>query len=271
MDMQEQIPSIGFSQPEGWDKWSKYNLYEPTITAGGDETGFKTIVKDGKYVQVVSQDYYLFPNEEALMAADKAAQLVGVERFTGNFPGVRTEDGVAWSKRGARMRAIYLYPQTKDVDGDKINIGVQVYNSIDRSTSFGAGLFSYRSICSNGAIVGMKDITKLKQMHRSGLDNIVNDLVYRMTQLLEEGDGLIKSYNQMAQRKINEEMVDKLRWSYLSGRVLPDYIMEPEKKYDDLTEWDLYNDITEAIWHNEKAGEKTKAYQFQVLHKVMHV
>jgi hypothetical protein len=44
------------------------------------------------------------------------------------------------------------------------------------------------------------------------------------------------------------------------SKVLPGYLQENEAAPippSDLTEWALYNDITEEIWHNPKTGLRT--------------
>lgn len=39
----------------------------------------------------------------------------------------------------------------------------------------------------------------------------------------------------------------------------------------DMTEWDVYNTLTAAIWHNPKSSLETKEDNFVQLHRIMRV
>ena len=77
----------------------------------------------------------------------------------------------------------------------------------------------------------------------------------------------------MAEQRITEKLIERIKKSRLSRKVLPDYITAEEISPEVFltSQWELYNDITEAIWHNVKAGMKTKTFQFKVLHQVLGV
>lgn len=60
-------------------------------------------------------------------------------------------------------------------------------------------------------------------------------------------------------------MVDRILNSRLSLKVLPDYVKEEGVELPDLSQWELYNDVTELIWHNMEAGLQTKTFQFNTL------
>lgn len=250
-------------------KWGHYGIAEPKIVFNGEPTGFKAIVKDDELVKMLTDRYHLFPNEEALKVANKAAELSGLRPFDAETPGMVNEHHVVYDKLIHKMRALYTVEGDMKVDGDSVNVGINVYNSIDGSTSFGAGLFTFRSMCSNGVIFGKHDIRAVRHAHTKGLIPIIEELKGAIVVLMEQGLQLVDTYRQMARIKINDELVEKLIHSHLAAKVLPDYIKEDEARTFDLTQWDLYNDITEAIWHNEKTGLKSKVFQFSILHKVM--
>jgi len=255
----------------GEDKtqWGHYGYAEPKVVYNGEETGFKAIVKDDALVKVLTDRYHLFPNEEALKVADKAAELSGLNPFSSLTPGMVNEDHVVYDSKGFRMRARYTDKGNKRIDGDLVNVGINVYNSIDGTTSFGAGLFTFREICSNGVIWGKHDIRAVRHAHTKGLIPIIEELTGTIVVLMEEGVALVESYKRMAEERVNNKLVNRLLDSYLSKKVLPDYITDEDATLPDLSQWELYNDITELIWHNEKTGLKSKVFQFSTLHRNM--
>tara|TARA_Y100000310_G_scaffold55360_1_gene50778 strand:- start:614 stop:1417 length:804 start_codon:yes stop_codon:yes gene_type:complete len=252
-------------------EWGHYGYAEPGVLYNGEDTDFKGVVHGDRLVKIVSKKYWLYPNEEAMKAADMAAKMVGLDQFASTTPGMQNEDHVVWSNDGNRVRALYTLQGQKKVDGDKVNVGVNVYNSIDGTTSFGVGLFTFRGICSNGVIFGRRDIRQVRHAHTKGLANVVEAVRGSMVTMLEQAVAVVESYRRMAQEKVNQKLINKLADSYLSKKVLPDYVHEDEATIPDLTQWDIYNDITEAIWHNEKTGIKSKEFQFTTLHKIMPV
>jgi hypothetical protein len=249
--------------------WAQHGYAEPKIVFNGEPTGFKAIVHNDTLVKVLTDRYHLFPNEEALKVGDKAADLAGLQPFGATTPGMRNVNHVVYDAKEHKMRALYTMQGDHKVGGDTVNVGVNVYNSIDGTTSFGAGLFTFRSLCSNGVIFGKHDIRAVRHAHTKGLIPIIEELKGTIVLLMEEGLALVEAYQRMAQTKLNDKLIDKLLASYIPAKVLPDYVKMDDAKIADLTQWDLYNDITEAIWHNPKTGLKSKVFQFQTLHQAM--
>jgi len=258
---------ISFGEPD--KTWQQYDLLQYPILYSEDDTAYKAIVRDGDLIKILGQGYELFPNEEALKLADQAAALVGLKPFNVSAPGLRTEENVIYNDTATRMRAIYAVGKVHRVDGEEVNLGVNVFNSIDGSTSFGCGLFTFRSICGNGVILGYERIFSAKRMHTRGLSKLLGDMKARIILVMERGLDVLESYRRMAQEKVTERLVDRILRSRLSLKVLPGYVKEEEAKLPDINQWQLYNDVTELIWHNEDAGLHTKTFQFNTLHRVM--
>ena len=250
--------------------WLNYGLTQESIKYNGEPTGQKMIVRDGEYLAMVSDRYYLFPHQEALKAADAAAKMVGLEQFVMDTPGVTNRGHVSYDDKEKRMKAFYGIDGMQKIDGDNVKVGIQIYNSIDGSRGFGAGLFTYRSICGNGVIYGKKDLISIMHKHTLGLDAIVKGLQSTMLKIMEKAHGIVDEYRRMTQEHITVEMVNKLnKATFIPKSVLPDSLKVPAAELEDLSQWNVYNDITEAIWHNTKSGLKTKELQFGDLHRVM--
>jgi hypothetical protein len=54
---------------------------------------------------------------------------------------------VVFNRDETRMRAIYMLGRVERLDWDEVNVGVNVFNSIDGSSSFGCGLPSPSGRC----------------------------------------------------------------------------------------------------------------------------
>jgi len=250
--------------------WEDYGLVQESIQYKGEPTGKKMIIRHGEFLAMVSDKYYLFPHEEAIKASDQASELVGLEKFIMDTPGVENRGHVSYSEDERQMKAFYAIQGLKKIDGDDLKVGIQIYNSLDGSRGFGAGLFTYRAICGNGVIFGKKDFVSIRHKHTAGLDRIVEGLQLTMMQIMEKALDIVAEYRMMTEQKITGELINRLKKAtFVPKYALPDSLREAEAIIPDLTQWDVYNDITQAIWHNAETGLKSKELQFGDLHRVM--
>ena len=258
---------INFGEP--YMAWKQYGLEQYPIQVDGKDTNYKAIFKDNGLVKVLGKDYELFPNEEALKIADAAASLAGLTPFAPKTFGVRAEGHMLYNKQETKMRAIYTPGKIQRVVGEEVIVGVNVFNAIDGSSSFGCGIFTFRSICSNGVIFGYEEVMSLRRIHTKGLQAAIEDMKAKMVLVMEQGTSLLETYRRMAAVKVTEKFIDRILSSRLPAKVLPYYLKEEEAKLPDITEWQLYNDVTELIWHNEKTGLHSKTFQFNTLHSII--
>uniref|UniRef100_A0A6M3M8F8 DUF932 domain-containing protein n=1 Tax=viral metagenome TaxID=1070528 RepID=A0A6M3M8F8_9ZZZZ len=192
-----------------------------------------------------------------------------MEPFAPDTYGIKNEDHVLYNAQETKMRAIYTPGKIEKVNGEEVNVGVNVFNAIDGSSSFGVGIFTFRQICGNGVIFGYEEIMHMRRSHTKGLQTHIEDMKNKMVLIMEHGSSIVDKYRQMAKQKITNAFVEKILKSRLPARILPDYLQEEEATIPDITEWQLYNDITELIWHNEKTGLHTKTFQFNTLHNIV--
>jgi len=71
--------------------------------------------------------------------------------------------------------------------------------------------------------------------------------------------------------KAEEELLTKIRKSRLPKKILPGYLQEDAIEVPQLSKWEVYNDLTAAIWHNPKSDLRTKEFQFNTVHAVLKV
>jgi len=261
---------MGISFGEVNKRWQQYGLEQAPILFQGKETPYKAIIRNDRLVTIVGKSYYLFPNEEAVKIADEAAKLAGLEPFENIAAfGMKKQGHILLNEQETQMRAVYLLDNRAKIDGEELNIGVNIFNSIDASSAFGCGLFSYRYICGNGVIYGQEEIFNIRRIHTRGFQKFIEDLKAEILSVMEQGLGILDAYKGLAEKKLQEELAEKIKKSRLSKKVLPEYLKEEEARLPNVSVWEAYNDITELIWHNGGSDLKTKTFQFKVLHTVI--
>jgi len=282
--------SFKFSSAPAADRWTQYNLIEVPLQLNGMETKYKAIIQNGEIAQIATNQYTVLPNEEAVKIADATAKEIGLvpfDEFTGNWF-QRMDSHVV--KDGHKVHALYALNEPITVNGDKMHIGVGVHNSIDGTTSFGAGVFTFRNACKNMVLAGSKgyhqDFDQRKTLeyvykrHTSSIDPIIGELGQVIAKIMDRAAGIIDAYREMAEKKIDEEYLEdlakKISKSRLPAKVLPSYLRADEEKAEERnaqpeTVWDVYNDITAGIWHNDKTNMRIKIFHFDNLHRVIPI
>jgi len=92
---------------------------------------------------------------------------------------------------------------------------------------------------------------------------------------MEEGLDLIHQYEKAAKLKLRLEAA-KLIAKRVSAKYLPDYIEVEEGsrkvtlKRENKSFWEVFNDITDPVWHNKELSFLTKSEMTNHLHRVMN-
>jgi len=275
---------INFDSPN--NKWSEYGIREYPVVFNGNITGTKAIVKDSKLVNFIGKHYKVLPNEEAVKISDVAAEASGFKPFSqfgGNWFN-KLDNHTIYDRTGFRVHSLYSSDQSYDVNGEKMYLGVGVHNSIDGKMGFGAGVFTFRNACSNMVFAGMRgwkmefDQRKtLEYVYTKHMGQQFEDLIFNLKEVIlsvfERAKEMLSWYKEMYYIEASKELFEKLsRKDVFSKKILPSYLLEPQKnQLVELkkTEWEVYNDLTEKIWHNPKTDITSKTHQFNRLHKIM--
>src|SRR6266699_1861164 len=282
-------PTIGFGKTD--DTWAKYDLSQMPIKINGDSTRYKAIVRTGAtpgLVAITHQTYALYPHEEALAVAEDLAKLVNATRLD-KLPqgghqflvrgqnleregGIRLHAHTSFSTHGNRMNAFYLLNEDFEIEhGDKVRLGFSIHNAIDGSRTFGADGFTYRAVCTNGAIIRDKSIAWLRFIHSKHMDVSRKNMQTSLGHLVERTKQLVRIYQEWSylelERKTAEQLVQRIPDKYL-----PDFIETEKKKFSRILGhhnlWDTYNAITQPLWHAN--GEMVyKENIYERLHRVL--
>ena len=218
--------------------------------------------KGWKEAGVVGNSYMLLPNQEVKDIADSVLYNCGIEFeldkefFNGkNFMlAYKAVDSIATIDYTA-----------KDEDIDKLNLGIQFWNSYDGSRSFGFSLMLYRLICTNG-MMSKQYLQNYRFRHAPGSENWEEQLSNMTTLLNKTQDGDNNSVNTMINglKELNTRIIDieelsNIRHNHLKdiptgvwGEIV-DKFTDPRGDYHDISNgWGLLNSATDILWHKEK-------------------
>ncbi len=263
------------------ETWAKYEILQYPILFNGEQTSAKAIVKGKNLVSIAGKGYALLPNEETLKLANEAAELAGFVPFYEKIQDAQENvfakltGHVLCNEKETQMHAFYV-PQNLDVTVEKNDdtyVGVDVVNSIDGKKSFGVNIFSFRRACKNGVLFGKETMANVNYMHTKSLNEVLGRLKTLFVEQIDRANLLLERYRQLAAEKATQNLIDALAKTRIPSKILPPYISDQEQRANfgktDKTKWEVYNDVTRAIWHNDKATLVTKEFQFKQLHKVI--
>lgn len=305
----EAIGTAEFSAGDPDTRFDDYGLETVPILHHGQDTGRRFIRRNGQLIADVSSDYELVPNETVVHAANEAAQRLGATPFN-EFSGdwyVTLDDHVFQDSDGRRVHALYAWDEPVEYgDGDSIQFGFAVHNSIDGTLAFQVGLFTFRHACANMVTMGVKGrgmsfdqrdvVAHQSHKHTSGLDIDIDALATTIQDTMALGDTVDERYRAWRDQFITVGQVKGLL-QRMPAKDLPEWITDigdqldaarenqdlegevglSEERVDSIvrdmlpaneTVWSTYNDLTESIWHDSSTNDMTKDRKFTQLHRV---
>lgn len=212
---------------------------------------YKVGIRNNQIAGIMSTKYTFISNEKAYsLIKDSGFKPTNVDfAHNGNAMFVQVfSDEVAgahvWSNDGK--------------GGDMVNVGVMIRNSIDGTTSFGGDIFTYRSRCSNGAILGKKELGSFSVKHVGQYDRLIAVFRAQLNRAFDLSVKVKNYYMKSAEVKLNQAMAEALVATKLPQKFLPDFIATSKTKNNPLqviledknrTVWDAFNKVTENSWH----------------------
>jgi len=149
---------------------------------------------------------------------------------------------------------------------------------------FGAGTFTFRHACANMFMMGFKghsmsfdDRLTLAYVYHKHTKNmeVAREKIKSLLQVIvERGIEVVATYRAMTERKITEQKAKKIAES------LPKVVVQSAMPYFDAkdmtlkaepTEWTVFNDTTQWIWHNSKTQLETKLRQMKAVEQILVV
>ena len=250
----------------------------------GSEQAFasdwKAVLYNNKPVGIGSLKYTPIPHEYII---DKVNQMGFKPLNNGRVKGAKFTQG------GSRMFYTVVNEElteyiTSGGKTDDLKVGAVIHNGLDGKMGIGVNMFTYRYACSNGAIFGSEELSKVAFQHRGQpeklmqkLEEAINATVYKSRQLIRE------TYSKLPEIQVTPEIAtETIKIAEIPEVYLPKWISY-DKHYDKATKtrskdlvvqsghnmWELFNDMTHNYWFSENLNFEYVKYRENLLHKAM--
>jgi len=218
--------------------------------------------KGWKEAGVVGAHYMLLPNQEVKDIASDIVESAYIdfeldkEFFNGkNFMlSYKAVDSIATVDHTA-----------KDEDIDKLNLGIQFWNSYDGSRSFGFSLMLYRLICTNG-MMSKQYLQNNRFRHAPGSEdwNTQLESMVHLINATQDGDNnsvntMINGIKELNDYRVTSKNLGNIRHNFLKdiptgvwGEITDKFLDPNGEYYSDTNGWGLLNSATDILWHKKK-------------------
>jgi hypothetical protein len=219
-----------------------------------DDKKFKGVFKNDLYKCIVGRKYVVYPNEECDTVLHQ-----WVDRPNSGLKIVKQY----FSHHGDASYWQILSDKYAEVqEGDKVQIGCLVRNSVGTYVALGADLFTYRLICKNGAIAKGQDLGSIAVRHVGDREVMVREFSKGLEQILERTKSLVTYYKQAVKMKVNQLIAEE--WAKrIPQRALPESVeVDTKTGKVKLTGspnlWSAFNEITAQSWKDLGKSEDPK-------------
>ena len=218
--------------------------------------------KGWKEAGVVGGSYLLLPNEDVKDIAEDLLDSASInfkldkEFFNGkNFMlAYKAVDSIAT-----------IDPDANDNELDKLNLGIQFWNSYDGSRSFGFSLMLYRLVCLNG-MMSKQYLQNFRFRHNPGSEDWDKQLeaMVHVINATQDGDNnsvntMINGIKELNDYRITSKNLGNIRHNHLKdiptgvwGEITDRFLDPNGNYYSDTNGWGLLNSATDVLWHKEK-------------------
>ena len=178
---------------------------------------------------------------------------------------------------------------------DQIYFGAIVRNGIGTGVALGVDLFTYRLVCTNGAIARGTDLGSFSISHIRRKNMKIQDaLVPAIKECVGSVKALTDYYQKATKIKFNQKSLDQIiKIVQPTDVMLPDYVevdvelrdrKRRHPKHADLQKlneykllkqgttydmWHVFNDFTNNYWHNKNMSFNGIAFRENKLHKAL--
>jgi hypothetical protein len=261
-------------------EWKKYNLYSGQLVLK-DSDGYKLsnnkiVFRDLptqqsptiNLIQVLGSEYRVYANEEVEKGADQWASENGFKPY---------DKYTHISKSGNAIFRTYLpndeYRGSYNItDKDSVKLGFCVRNSIDGTVGFGLDTFTYRGVCANGSIMGRANEAGVYHKHTMGLTDIINSFKVYVDEAMKAGEQVISYYRLLVTIPLDEKLARVLTKTPIPKKYLP-FSLNTDKlpvlPTKTMNMWEVYNTLTQNIWHSDRTDIRSKYLYFNHLHSAL--
>jgi len=214
-----------------------------------DTRRYKVGIRNGKLAGIVSNKYTFISNEKVYQLIEDAGFKPTNAEFGsgGNSMFVQVFSDDLHASRDAHVWS------NDNQNGDKVEVGLMVRNSIDGTAAFGGDIFTYRSRCSNGAIIGKKSLGSFSVKHVGEYSRLLAVFRAQLNRAFELSTKVKTFYQKSTEVRMNQQLAESLVQTKVPQKFLPDFVSIEDKKTvlhnKDATVWETFNSMTEKAWH----------------------
>lgn len=233
---------------DSWENYSlaSYDLYRDGIKLKNES---QAVVFHGKHIRSFSDRYQLFPNEDAIILANKIASKIHDSELGALKPfeshGVQsgnpyqscgltkdpTMPNVYWNQNSTVVNTLYEFEKPFNPDGKDVFLGVGMGNSINGFSPFNAFSHTFRPYCQNVFMHMLKAKVIINPMTIESGDNVAGDtrgsklskvtrkhtrnlnekeIIESMESVIESAFQVIEDYKNLVSEKLTQKQAEQI-------------------------------------------------------------
>lgn len=263
--------------------WEKYgHITAPQVVKYSDGSfelrgkQKKIWIHNNEYKDTLSRMYALLPNEHI----DHIRKQIDLKSIGLEFQSRHESHG------GDTVHWTFVSKDKFSIENnDDVQIGAVIRNGAGTNVSLGVDMYTFRLVCSNGAIAKGKNLGSFSMAHIGKIEIVAKKFEDQLRIALKHSENLIKYYRKATKIKVNNEIANTIYKKMLSSNTyLPEHwhirkhkeIRELRKDgklkeandlvtvgNDKITLWQTFNTITEK----HRDGIRAKDIRFSAVAK----
>lgn len=239
-----------------------FNVEKTPIFVKGQEISNQVAVINSdtnNVLGIVSPKYKIIPNKNVCEIFEEALPF-GVEEVQDHF----YNNGEMWRRRIILDKSTFNFEVVK---GDEYGILVEIFNSYNGKTSYGFSIMGFRWICSNGQIMGKKNIYQSSLTHKREEISIIRDSFNRQ---INESNKNLKIWQRWTEVGFSNQQISNFleSKSYINKRsreaIINNHFVTLQKM--EKTKWAFYNTLTDYMSHGLVSRNKNTSPIFTANH-----
>jgi len=195
---------------------------------------------DSNPIAILSKKYKLIQHREAFIPFINMCRAMGI-----NVKGTITK-----SEGKVFLRAIFMDKRARVVvDGEELYTGVLLGNSVDGTMGLFMESFAFRSVCSNGMLLGKTLVARVYKIHAGNAEILKEQYQKFSEQIIENSPRLSDIIKRAISENIQESVINQALYGAGFGKNHVKKLLEKCQQLDIKNKWDLYNVITNWLTH----------------------
>jgi hypothetical protein len=214
---------------------------------------WKAIVREdtGVCIGIVGKNYKVVQNDDLMKHFEKITKKLKIRYEIEKVHEIRN---------GAKTIIKLKFDIKKKIDKENLNLTGYITNGFNGFSSAKLTLGFFRQVCSNGMIIGNKDIEIGYRHVGSVNEKLVDQFNKYMNIRIAQGKEFVENLINLKFKNLREvySIIDNSEWFPARQIENVKTAFDEEKKAEKLSYWRLYNAYTKVITHNLLGNEESK-------------